>query len=452
MSSRDKGYEPTGRRDFKQPQKRRRRRLIRQLLFLGLLGLLSGTSGAALALLASTPLKHRHAHALPNRSDRLSTLLPATLGRPINILVLGIDNSGHPHAGATLPPEALAGNSDTMLLVRLIPETQQVNILSIPRDTLVETPAGIDKINDANMQGGVTQAAQTVSHLLNGMPIDRYIRLDTEGFIHLVDALGGVEINVPKPMDYTDHTQHLAIRLAAGVQTLNGQHLQEYVRFRHDEWGDIGRVQRQQEVLKAIVHTLMQPATLGKLPQLLQVVRSNVDTDLSVSELLAIAQLTHGIDAHRLNLVMLPGRFSRKQEYPLSYWIEDPHATTAILSRYFGGATVATSETATDSLRPDQIQIAVANATDRPELATRVVALLKARGFSNVYLTEHEIDTNPETMVSTQIIAQQGNPATASLVQQAIGLGQVQVASTGDLASDVTIVIEPDVANKLSQP
>lgn len=447
MSKVGKGRTANHHRKLGQPHKLSQPSLLRRLLFFGLLALVAGTSGAALALLAATPLKHGRSHPLTGHSDNLTALLPVSLTRPINLLVLGIDNSGHPHAGAVLPSEALAGNSDTMLLVRLEPETQQVNILSLPRDTLVQTPTGIDKINDANVQGGAPVAVQTVSQLLNGLPIDRYLRLDTEGFIHLVDALGGIAINVPKPMDYTDKTQHLKIHLTAGLQTLNGQHLQEYVRFRHDEWGDIGRVQRQQEVLKAIAQTLIQPATLEKLPQLLQVVRTNVDTDLSLGEMLAIANLTHSMKAHSINLMLLPGRFSRKDEYPLSYWIDDPAAAAALLARYFNGSSPPQSEV---SRRASQLHIAIANATDRPALGRAVVALLNARGFSHVYLTEHEIDTNPETMAATQIIAQQGDPAAAALVQQAIGLGQVQVAATGDLASDVTIVVESDAAAKLS--
>lgn len=101
-----------------------------------------------------------------------------TINRPMNLLILGIDNSGHPHQTNFTPAAALSGNSDTMLLVRIIPNTHQINILSIPRDTLVETPErGMDKINNANVFGGAQLAKQTVSHLLEDIPIDRYVAL-----------------------------------------------------------------------------------------------------------------------------------------------------------------------------------------------------------------------------------------------------------------------------------
>ncbi len=423
---------------------------LRSLSFWGLLIFLGTTSGAALALVfKATPLKNRST-SLADASS-LTSLVPTTLNRPVNILVLGIDNAGHAHPGVAPSAEALAGNSDTMLLVRIDPATHRVNILSIPRDTLVQLSGKTDKINDANMQGGVTLAAQSVKQLLGGIPIDRYVRIDTESFVQVVDALGGVEVTVPKPMDYVDKSQHLSIHFLPGRQTLNGQHLQEYVRFRHDEWGDIGRVQRQQEVLKSLLKTLTQPATLGKLPQLLQVIQANVDSDLSIGDLLALSQVLKDVDLHhQINMVMLPGRFSRSDEYPLSYWISDPQATAAVLARYFdpslpSGSTNPQPIVATP---PDQVAIAVENATSQPELADQMIALLKSRGFTNVYLTDHEIDANA-AQDTTQIIAQRGNPDVAATVQQAIGSGQVQVAATGDLSSDVTVVIKPDFAAKL---
>lgn len=240
-------------------------------------------------------LSARLPHARSNNS-----LIPDTLTRPVNILFLGIDNSGHPHSQDPTHTQALAGNSDTMLLVRLMPDTHKINVLSIPRDTLVELPGkGIDKINDANVIGGAEAAAKAVSNLLFNIPIDHYVRVDTEGFVELIDTLGEVEVNIPKPMHYVDKTQKLYIDFQPGKQKLNGQHFQEYMRFRHDDLGDIGRVQRQQEALKALLQTLLKPATATKIPQLLNVIKNNVDTDFSIGEILGIFEfLSHSGTAH----------------------------------------------------------------------------------------------------------------------------------------------------------
>ncbi|MBV8887212.1 MAG: LCP family protein [Chroococcidiopsidaceae cyanobacterium CP_BM_RX_35] len=416
---------------------------------------MSSVVGATLAtFLRTTPLNKG---ATPN---------PITLDQPINILVLGIDNSGHPHSEPTnfSPAQALSGNSDTMLLVRLLPHTHQINILSIPRDTLVQLPkVGIDKVNDANMQGGTPLAVQTVSRLLGDISIDRYVRLDTEGFTQIVDALGGVEVTIPKPMDYVDQTQHLNIHFLPGKQFLNGQHLQEYVRFRHDELGDIGRVQRQQEVLKALLYRLLQPASLLKIPRLLQIVQTNVDTNLSTQEMLGIAQfLTQGfaggssgnfleqaqVPHQPVNMVMLPGRFSRRDEYTLSYWIADPEAVTPILARYFGAAANTSAVNAEPTPPATRLRIAVVNSTHQPRMGTKAMALLSNRGFTKIYLRDFNITAASQPLAKTLIIAQHGNPEDAVDVQRILGLGQVEVESTGALGTDVTVVVGTDMKSR----
>ena len=402
------------------------------------------SGGGALAfLLAATPL--RQGFSLRNKPN---SIVPVTLNRPVNVLVLGIDNSGHPHSAKNYTPtEALGGNSDTMLLVRLLPTTHQINILSIPRDTLVQLPGvGNDKINDANSRGGVQLTEQTVSQVLNNIPIDRYVRIDTESFTQVVDALGGVEVNVPKPMNYIDHTQHLNIHFQAGRQVLNGQHLQEYVRFREDALGDIGRIQRQQEVLKILLHKLWQPSTLGHVPQIMKAVKDNSDTDLSIGEMLGMTQFLGSLDRQHINMAMLPGRFSRKKEYPLSYWIESPQAATPILTRYFGASQQEDAMAATPT-NFKQMWVAVANGTGKAQATTKTVALLRKQGFQKIYTTHREIaSSTPFPLAQTQIIAQQGNPDAANAVKSALGIGQVQVAATGDIGSEVTVVVGNDLA------
>ncbi|HTL88105.1 MAG TPA: LCP family protein [Leptolyngbya sp.] len=320
----------------KPPKKQNRYREIAfRLTLFTAIAVVSGAAGVATALVMSaTPLRDR---ASQPHQNRITSLFPGSLARPINILVLGIDNSGHPHIGNFTPAEALSGNSDTMLLVRLDPDQRQVSILSIPRDTQVQIPGvGLDKINDANVQGGIKLAANTVSQLLSGVQIDRYIRIDTEEFVQLIDAIDGLEVNVPKKMNYEDHSQNLTIHFLPGVQTLNGQHLEEYVRYRHDEMGDIGRVERQQAVLKALLFKLMQPQMLIKLPKILQVVQQNTDTDLSLEEMLATYHTLTTVPRSQINVVTLPGRFSRYNEFPLSYWISDPEAMLPIVARLKG--------------------------------------------------------------------------------------------------------------------
>ncbi len=415
----------------------------------------SALSGAAIAkILASKPLSHT---SLAHSTDAITGIVPAKLDRPVNILVLGTDNSGSTNPSNVIKrDEALAGNTDTMLLVRLLPKNHEVNVLSIPRDTLVNLNGiGIDKINDANVQGGTALAAESVSQLLNNIQIDRYVRLDTKGFIQLVDALGGIEVNVPKQMDYVDRSQKLQIHFSSGKQKLNGQHLQEYVRFRHDELGDIGRVQRQQSALKAIFATLIQPENIGKAPKILEVAQKNVDTDLAIGEMLAIYNLLTEVKRQSIHMFMLPGRFSRADEYPLSYWIEDVDATSTILSRFFDVTTLDSSQASNTNSKiregivsnRSQIRIAVVTTSQQSAIANRMISQLQKLGFHGAYISDRDINMSTEDLLTTQVIAEQGNPEVAQVIQHELGIGQVQVSATGDITSDVTIVIGKDAAN-----
>jgi polyisoprenyl-teichoic acid--peptidoglycan teichoic acid transferase len=422
-------------------------RALRFLLFWGLLIVGSALSGAALAMmLAAKPLNQSTLNS-PNTGTQFTHSALSGLDRPINLLLLGIDNSTQPRSGAQNASDTLKGNSDTMLLVRVLPQPAQINVLSIPRDTLVKLPnRGIDKINDANHLGGAALATQAVSHLVGDVPIDRYIRLDTQGLIALVDALGGVTIDIPKPMDYIDKTQHLKIHFTAGRQLLTGQRLQEYVRFRHDELGDIGRVQRQQVVLRAIAEAIIKPQTLPKLPKLMGVIQHNVDTDLSVEEMLAVAQTIVKTKSKQINFVMLPGRFSRAEEYHLSYWIANKEALLPIVAQYFDESKL---KRLNQPISTQALKIAVANASNRAGADRDLVNSLRRQGFSHVYLTDHEIDT-VDAGATTQIVAQRGNPQAATAIQKILTVGQVQVASTGDVLSDITVVVGTDLAERLS--
>ncbi len=244
------------------------------------------------------------------------------LDRPYQILVMGVDRVLEAPLGS---PASFNGRSDSMLLVRLDPSDRTVDILSIPRDTQVPIPSyGVTKINAANVYGGAALAQEVVSEKLNGVEIDRYVRLDTSGLAALVDAIGGVEVNVPKRMKYVDKTQKLNIDLYAGLQTLNGEQAEGFARFRHDEDGDIGRIKRQQIVLKAIKAKIANPAVVLRLSSLINVMEKHIDSNLSFDEMMAIATFSMTLKPEEIQSTSLKGRSSEPNEFRFSYWIVSP--------------------------------------------------------------------------------------------------------------------------------
>ncbi|MBW4647080.1 MAG: LCP family protein [Kastovskya adunca ATA6-11-RM4] len=362
------------------------------------------------------------------------------LARPVHILVMGIDRVLDTPESS---PDVFAGRSDTMLLLRLDPKDNSVNMLSIPRDTQVEIPGyGVTKINQANEEGGPELAARVTSRTLNNVPVDRYVRVTTDAFRELVDLVGGVEVYVPQQMQYEDATQHLKIDLEPGWQTLTGDQAEQFARFRSDNKGDIGRVQRQQVLLKALRQRIQSPAVLPRLPEAVRVMQQYIDTNLSLEEMLALVSFSLELDQDDFHMVLLPGRFSQPDEFVASYWLMNSQGRDRIMRQYFQQDIQQNSLYA--SPVRGRLRVAVQNATGETGVGDRVARYLREKGLENVYVIENWSDSRAET----EIIAQQGDLETAATVKRLLGLGKVEASSTGDLDSDLTIRVGEDWLEK----
>ena len=393
----------------------------------------SATIGTTLALVTPIPGAVAPAEGQKIFSDLWRSGFQYYVGRPVNILVMGIDKvPGVPDSSE----EIFSGRSDTMLLLRIDPSDNTVNLLSIPRDTQVEIPGiGVTKINQANASGGPALARQVVTNSMGGIEVDRYVRVSTNAFRELVDLLGGVDIYVPQPMSYVDNTQKLKIDLAQGWQTLNGDQTEQFARFRQDNLGDIGRVQRQQALIKALRSKLASPLMLPRVPSLITLMQKYIDTNLSVEEMLALVNFGLKLDKNDFKMVLLPGRFSTPDEFAASYWIVDSQGRDRVLQDYFKvGSTAASSDVSTP------VKIAVQNASSQPEAGKQFVSYLTSLGYENIYLTQDWADHQGKT----QIIVQRGDLRSARALQTTIGFGGIEAASIGDLDSDLTIRVGDD--------
>ncbi len=360
-----------------------------------------------------------------------------SLDYTLHILILGSDDADPTNHHKT-QGESLQGRSDTIMLARFDPKDQAISLLSIPRDTRVEIPDhDYDKVNIANQLGGPVLAARTVSQLLGGVRIDRYVRLNTQGIQDLIDAIGGVEVYIPEAMKYTDVTQGLYIDLEPGLQRLNGEQVHHFIRFRHDELGDIGRVQRQQELIRAVSRELLKPGTWTQTPQIVQAIREHLDTNLTWEEVLSLARFMFNNGQERLDMVMLPGRFSQPREYATSYWLPDENAVYQISVNYFEAIPLNGRP---ESPPPAQLRIAVQNASGRPGMARQFSQDLQQRGFHHVFA----IIDDPQVISTTQIIAQQGDSQSALEMQALLGIGEVKIESTGAIESDITVKVGRD--------
>lgn len=221
----------------------------------------------------------------------------------LNILILGVDVNRDRRGQ---PTQELA-RTDTIMVVGLDCYFKTVRVLSLPRDTWVEIPGqnGWHKINAAHALGGPEGLEKTVEENFH-LRIHHYIRTDFKGFVELVDALGGVELVVEKDMDYDDNWGQLHIHLKKGRQMLDGDKAHQYVRFRHDARGDLGRIERQQKLLRAIVQKILTPEGLTKLPDLADIAYRYVTTDLRKKELLSLAMFLKEIRSEDVEIASLP--------------------------------------------------------------------------------------------------------------------------------------------------
>lgn len=209
---------------------------------------------------------------------------------PVDLLILGVD---------ARPGQRYLTRTDSVILVNVNPAKLDVTLLSIPRDVFIYVPEyGEQRINTINMLGeqeaeGSGPALVKASFKESfGINVEYYIRLDFDGFVALVDAVGGVDIDVPKLIiDYEYPTPDggtVTVRFDPGVEHMNGERALQYARTRHQD-DDYQRAARQQQVIDAVVKKLSNPRYIARWPSAWQAFQTNIDTDLSTWDMLRLA-------------------------------------------------------------------------------------------------------------------------------------------------------------------
>jgi len=244
---------------------------------------------------------------------------------PFSVLFLGIENYSTGGKG---------GRTDSMILVTVNPKTKTVQKMSIPRDTYVDIPGRMNKtkINGAYAYGGLQLTVDTVEKFLN-VPIDYYVTVDFNGFKNIVDAVGGIDVDVP--FDFWEHTDAKprgTVYFHKGMQHLNGTEALAYSRMRkRDPRGDFGREDRQQQVMVAILQKLKSPETILKVDTYASVFSKNVKTNMSMTEGLSLFNNMKDMTPQSIETLKLAG----KDDYinGVYYYVPDETSVNDISSR-----------------------------------------------------------------------------------------------------------------------
>ena len=250
-----------------------------------------------------------------------------------NVLILGVDEDGV--------------RADTIMLFSVDNVNKTVKMLSIPRDTRITLNTGKTiKINSClgfkSREKFMIETIKTITK----MPIHYYCEVNFDGFIDIIDVLGGVDYDVPFDMNYDDPAQDLHIHLKKGMQHLDGQAAHDFVRFRHNNKGegeyapgeyakgDIGRIDAQQKFLKELFRQKMQPQYLLKAPALIDTAYSCVKTNFTIASALDFVRILKSAETTDLESFVLPGE--GRYIGNVSYYIYSPSETKSLVLAEFG--------------------------------------------------------------------------------------------------------------------
>ena len=231
------------------------------------------------------------------------------------------------------------GGSDTNLLMALDAENGTINVVSLPRDTLLNVSWSVKKLNNAYHHGGISQTRTEVSRLL-GIPVDYYVTVDLRAFVELVDAIDGVDFDIPVDMDYDDPEQDLHIHFKKGPRHLTGQQALEVVRWRQNNDGtgyataDIGRIGTQQAFLTAVAKQTLQVSNLDKIPEMAEIFSTRVETDLKLANLIWIGEQALSMGSDSIAFHTLPGDGAGYYKGG-SYYVLDPEGVLELIDTYF---------------------------------------------------------------------------------------------------------------------
>lgn len=247
-----------------------------------------------------------------------------SIEEPVSILVLGRDSRD---------PTNDSGRADTIMLLYLDPGQKQATLLSIPRDTLVDIPGyGQDKINAAYAFGGEELMIKTVSNFLNAK-INHFVTIDFDGFVKLIDTLGGVDITIERPLI----DPKTGANFSAGNHHLTGEQALAYSRSRSTELADIGRIQRQQYLFKGLIDQKLNAQYLGKIPDYFNILVENTKTDLDLLTILRYAKASLSFGTGNFETAIVPTHAEWIENKTISVQIPDLDESRAMWERILVG-------------------------------------------------------------------------------------------------------------------
>jgi LCP family protein required for cell wall assembly len=346
-------------------------------------------------------------------------------------------------------------HSDTMMVVQYDPKTRFLDVLSIPRDTMISDPArpSIKRINEIFAYefrhtgkdftiASLALKSEVETILSSGtaqqFDIPYFFTIDYGGFRSLIDALGGVYVKVTEPMNYDDNWGHLHIHFEPGTYLLDGKQALEFVRFRGKS-ADVGRVRRQQIFVREVLKRLKTPALLWRLPRYTKTLLSGFHTNLSVADMVTLLFEGRRVQWRNIRLMSLPGtpfgmlwKINPDTTQKIVTMMQSSEATRTAMESIAGGGAAWRGKTTVEVL----------NASNQAQAAKWAMSLLRKKGFDVVRIENFSTRQN-----QTLIVDRSGDVRAAQAVAEALkegAVGEVVSRPEPSLHVDVSVILGND--------
>lgn len=359
--------------------------------------------------------------------DALTERVP---DEPFTVLLLGQDNR----------PGEDAARADTIIVARIDPENDKVWMLSIPRDTRVQIPGhGTQKINAATFYGGPSLMVETVEGFL-GMPINHYMDIDFDGFIQVVDSLGGVWVDVDTEIDdpkASSHGSFTASHIDKGYQLLDGDHALTFVRSRDFPDADFTRMRHQQQFFKALADQATKFGNVLKIPGMVEDVSQYMSSDMSLNQIVDVAMALRDMGGANVQTATVMGEWKSPYVWP------DEDLKEFLVNAMVEGRSFDDTSTVDAAIQPSSVTITVRNGAGIEGCATAAADILRKAGYAVGEVGNANQFVYDETLVVY-------NTDQAAAVQVANSLPKARVVESRGMyafSTDILVVVGKDYTN-----
>lgn len=376
-----------------------------------------------------------------------------SISKPVNILLLGVDAGDYTNHTKNNP-----NRSDTMMVVRFNPKTKRVFILSIPRDTKVLLKEHVGKLNAAHL-AGVSSTISSIEKLL-GFDINYYAEIDYQGFRECIDAIGGIDIKIPRDMNYD--AWKISIHFKKGeIVHMDGKKAEEFVRWRKNNdgtgyaMGDLGRISTQQEFIVKLIEKLKTPTGMLKLPKLVNTFSKYLKTNMSATTIVEYAIKGRSIKTEYIEKKTLPGE--AKYINGISYFVWNEDINDKFIANFKGIESLALPVPTNykDVAKPNQTQnsgnesnvdvsrsnidVVILNSTGKTGLAAKYKTKLETLGYRVTYTDNYKYKKYSYTLINDYSKHDYGNVLLGDLK-----LGTVKVKSKSKPKASLVVILGTD--------